>query len=87
MIWKTKINALLQFVANNKKEMHKYKETDLKYDLARGFQAIKSQTKKKRTSELKMMAMKVIHVQTVLKQRPYVCIDCAKTEHKKTENM
>jgi hypothetical protein len=37
MIGKTKSSALSQFVENTRKEMHKYKETDLKYDLARGF--------------------------------------------------
>ena len=37
MIGKTKNSALSQFVENSRKEMHKYKETDLKYDLARGF--------------------------------------------------
>jgi hypothetical protein len=37
MIGKTKKRALSQFVKNTRKEMHKYKETDLKYDLARGF--------------------------------------------------
>ena len=34
---KTKNNALIQFVANSKKEVHKYIEAALKYDLARGF--------------------------------------------------
>ena len=37
MIGKTKINALIQFVTNSKKERHKFKEADLKCDLARGF--------------------------------------------------
>jgi hypothetical protein len=37
MIGKTKNSALTQYVGNTRKEMHKYKETDLKYDLARGF--------------------------------------------------
>ena len=37
MIGKTKNNALIQLVGNCKKEMHRSKEADLKYDLARGF--------------------------------------------------
>ena len=37
MIGKTKNSALTQYVGNTRKEMHKYKETDLKYDLAREF--------------------------------------------------
>jgi hypothetical protein len=37
MIGKTKNSALTQFVEDTRKVMHKYKETDLKYDLARGF--------------------------------------------------
>ena len=37
MIGKTTNSALTQYVGNTRKEMHKYKETDLKYDLARGF--------------------------------------------------
>ena len=37
MIGKTKNGALTQCVKNTRKEMHRYKETDLKYDLARGF--------------------------------------------------
>jgi hypothetical protein len=37
MIGKTKNNALTQFVENTRKEMLRYKDADLKYDLARGF--------------------------------------------------
>ena len=86
MIGKTKTNALIQFVANSKKEMHKYKEADLKYDLARGFLECNNSKTSNANTNKKRNNKRTKHDgddgDTKLnKRRRKICIDCDKTEN------